>query len=386
VITDYPDCDLTRPFVPPRSRLYALEPMGMGTPLVEGLASYVMRLAAAHQVTRTTLITQEIVPHLPTPLPVGGRRGHWHTYRAALSGFSEETARWVAVLTTLTGRPELVQLTLLPWRAVLPPATQRRRAHAWCPACYAAWYETQVPLYTPLLWQIAEVRRCPQHGAPLTEQCPGCGKRQPTLSWRKRTGYCAHCRAELWRGNEPAERNDNGEWEVWVAAQVGALVSAPPPASPPTRRHVMDVMQAVRPKEAAQDADWLVNQVDCRTATLAQWRMGRTVPSLYQWLRLAALVGRSLREVLSEPQPATPAPGTAPVLPAPRPPAHRTREKAEIQAYLAALLEHPPTPPPSLRAVARQLGEHYAVVQRWFPELCRAISQRYLEYRRTLRE
>lgn len=153
-----------------------------------------------------------------------------------------------------------------------------------------------------------------------------------------------------------------------------------------SRRHGMDVMQAVRPKEAAQEADWLANQVDCRPVTLAHWRMGRTVPSLYQWLRLAALMGRSLREVLSKPHPASPAPSAAASLPAPCPPARRTREKAEIQAYLEALLERPPTPPPSLRAVARQLGEHYTVVQRWFPEQCRAISQCYLAHRRALRK
>lgn len=386
MLTSYPDCDLTRPVVPPRSRLYALEPMGMGTPLVEGLASYVMRLAAKHQVTPATLIEREIVPHVPTPLPVGGRSGHWPIYRTVLGGFSDETARWVAVLTTLTGRSDLDRLTLLAWRMVLPPSTQQRHTHAWCPACYAAWHQADGTRYTPLIWQMATVRRCLQHGTLLTDSCPRCGKRQPTLSWRKRTGYCAHCRTELGHGAEPTERTADGEWEVWVAAQMGALVAAAPPACPPTRRHVIDVMQAVRPKEAVQEADWLANQVDCRPATLAHWRMGRTVPSLYQWLRLAALLERNLREVLSEPQPATPVPGAVAAVRAPRPPARRTREKAEIQAYLEALLEHPPSPPPSLRAVARQLGEHYAVVQRWFPELCRDISWCYLEHRKSLRE
>jgi len=344
-----------------------------------------MRLSTAHQVPYSTLITQEIVPHLLTPLPVRGRRGHWHVSRTVLCGFSEETARWVAVLTTLTERPDLARLTLLAWRTVLPPSTQRRHTHAWCPACYAAWRDTEGPLYTPLIWQIAEVRRCPQHGTPLTEQCPGCGKRQPTLSWRKRAGYCVHCRAELWQNDEPAESTNGGDWDVWVTAQVGALVAVPLPASPPTRRHVMDVMQAVRSKEALQEANWLANQMDCRPATLAQWRMGRTVPSLYQWLRLAALQERSLHGVLSEPHPFSPTAAAVPALPAPPPPARRTHEKAAIQAYLEDLLEHPPTPPPSLRAVARQLGEHGSVLQCWFPDLCHSISRCYLEHRKALR-
>jgi integrase len=40
----------------------------------------------------------------------------------------------------------------------------------------------------------------------------------------------------------------------------------------------------------------------------------------------------------------------------------------------------------SLRAVARHLGEHSTVLQRWFPALCRAISQRYLADQQARRE
>lgn len=46
----------------PRSRLYSLPPFGAGTPLVESLPSYIMRLAHSHSVTVETLITREILP------------------------------------------------------------------------------------------------------------------------------------------------------------------------------------------------------------------------------------------------------------------------------------------------------------------------------------
>jgi len=42
--------DLTVPGVPPRARFYPLEPIGIGTPLVESLTSYLLRLAEAHGV------------------------------------------------------------------------------------------------------------------------------------------------------------------------------------------------------------------------------------------------------------------------------------------------------------------------------------------------
>jgi hypothetical protein len=55
-------------------------------------------------------------------------------------------------------------------------------------------------------------------------------------------------------------------------------------------------------------------------------------------------------------------------------------------SYLVTTLADRTTPPVSLRAVARHLGEHSTVLQRWFPELCHAISQRYLEHQQAQRE
>jgi hypothetical protein len=42
---------LSSPPVPPRSQLYSLQPVGVGTGLVESLTGYVARLAEAHTVS-----------------------------------------------------------------------------------------------------------------------------------------------------------------------------------------------------------------------------------------------------------------------------------------------------------------------------------------------
>ncbi|KOP26530.1 hypothetical protein AMR41_09940 [Hapalosiphon sp. MRB220] len=52
--------DLERPKIPPRSSLFHLEPIGIGTPYVESITSYVARLAEAHSVAVGTLIAAEI--------------------------------------------------------------------------------------------------------------------------------------------------------------------------------------------------------------------------------------------------------------------------------------------------------------------------------------
>jgi len=46
--------------VPPRSRLYSLKPMGIGTPFVESLTGYVSRLADAHAVSVGNLVGREL--------------------------------------------------------------------------------------------------------------------------------------------------------------------------------------------------------------------------------------------------------------------------------------------------------------------------------------
>jgi hypothetical protein len=48
--------------IPPRSHLYHLAPVGMGSALVESLTSYVARLADAHDVSIGTLVTREVLP------------------------------------------------------------------------------------------------------------------------------------------------------------------------------------------------------------------------------------------------------------------------------------------------------------------------------------
>lgn len=48
----------------PHSRLYSLEPIGIGSPLVESMTSYITRLSEAHSVYPRTLVTHEIAPML----------------------------------------------------------------------------------------------------------------------------------------------------------------------------------------------------------------------------------------------------------------------------------------------------------------------------------
>ena len=55
----YGHWDLEMPDIPERSHFYSLKPVGIGTPQVESLSSYVARLAEAHGVSVGDLVGRE---------------------------------------------------------------------------------------------------------------------------------------------------------------------------------------------------------------------------------------------------------------------------------------------------------------------------------------
>jgi hypothetical protein len=128
-MTDVPICfevwAPAREAPPRRSRLYRLEPIGIGTPEVESLSSYLNRLAQAHCVTVTTLMVHELLPHVGTPAPPrahpastpppGGGRGLSQHLARQINGLGRIAAAWVQGLEALTGRRDLRFLTLLTW-------------------------------------------------------------------------------------------------------------------------------------------------------------------------------------------------------------------------------------------------------------------------------
>src|SRR5215211_5768424 len=69
---------IKKPVLPPRSRLYSLVPIGLGTPYVESLTSYVSRLAVAHCLEVGKLIAGVIAPAI-------GKNNVLHKYSSGLS-------------------------------------------------------------------------------------------------------------------------------------------------------------------------------------------------------------------------------------------------------------------------------------------------------------
>ena len=402
---------LTLPTLPPRSRLYSLAPMGIGTGLVESLTSYMMRLAEAHAVSPVTLIRQEIFPNLPVS-PKRPTFGGLHS----LNGMGSCFSRWVSLLEQLTARRDLHQLTLLPWSSALACTGALRRHRAWCPRCYQEWRYRDQTTYEPLLWMLAPVTMCPIHEVSLATYCPHCRRRLRVLSALARPGFCGHCNA--WLADEVpivAESQQQLAEELWVARAVGELLALGPFTLSIPPHHLRNNL-----KRATQDWANSNRLLFCRVArisnkTLVEWLNGDYLPSLPLLIRVSQNLRVPLprwllkgiatsdpiavhaRQIMQAEHRASITRARAlrlrPAYPVTRdrvwelPPEERRAAKAEIKACLEASLDQ--DVPRSVRDVFRSLGYHRCVMGRfWFPELCAAIKakrrQRFDRYQQEL--
>lgn len=242
------DCwDCTAADLPPRSRLYSLEPIGIGTPFVESLTGYVSRLADAHAVSVADLVSRELGlvgskpmrpfgPFVPRNTTMGrhGFRGR----AVAANGLGETAKRWVGTLERATLQTRLRFLTLLPFEGVFTNSGLFRYTRSWCPICYEDWRRADDPIYEPLLWTIRSAAICPRHGQPFEDTCPHCGEAMLPLGAYTQPGHCSRCLQWLGSSGTPKSargfgaNEESSETLLRTNAVAGLLAAAPALTSP----------------------------------------------------------------------------------------------------------------------------------------------------------
>lgn len=154
--------DLTEPALAEPSLLYTLRPRGLGTPYVESLSSYVVRLAEAHVVPVWRLILHVRSQVCSERLSRPGMR---YAYPANGLGKGVEILR--QSFEAATGHGDLRPLTLSALEGSVSKLDIFRTTEAWCPSCLEQWRTEGVSVYSPLLWAVRVVEVCPAHAFPL---------------------------------------------------------------------------------------------------------------------------------------------------------------------------------------------------------------------------
>jgi hypothetical protein len=220
--------DCKPPAVPPRSRLYAIQPIGLGTAFVESLSGYLARLADAHAVSVGNLVLRELSSFGANPLFHSSEPDIFHGRFYAINGLGEPARKWVEALQTGTMQTGLRFLTLLPFADLLWPLAIFRRRRAWCGACYADDRANGRRAHERLIWALRSIVVCPQHRCTLEDVCPTCSGRAKPITAFSRPGYCSRCQAWLGSRIGAGDHADANDTDIWSAAQVGELFSSAP--------------------------------------------------------------------------------------------------------------------------------------------------------------
>lgn len=184
--------DLDIGLIPPRkpTRLFQIEPVGLDTPFVEGLASYISALAEAHSVSVGTFVSCEVLSHFGSALIANGESRRFLDWRR-INGIGPISKEIVSALEEKTGLRGLDRLTTLPLEGQISPdfCHSMRR---WCPYCLDD-IRRNGRIFEPLLWSISAVTDCPTHNCTLRGLCPMCSRGSRPIQVWSRAGHCPHC-------------------------------------------------------------------------------------------------------------------------------------------------------------------------------------------------
>jgi len=220
--------------IPPRSRLYGLEPIKAKTVWVESLTSYINRLGWRHGVSPRALVEQEIVPYLRSDMlrrASGNRSTFGRENAMRVNGVGSVPVEWATLLGQLTGRSDLHLLTLRQWISdELPSHMLLKKRPAWCPRCYTEWREQRLPIYQPLLWMLQFVNMCTKHQSCLETCCPHCQENQSAVALKTSPGHCTQC--NTWLGTTSDQKSiqeindETVAWQEWIVYALEELYIA----------------------------------------------------------------------------------------------------------------------------------------------------------------
>jgi len=385
--------DCTPAALPPRSRLYPLEPIGVGTPFVESLSSYVVRLAAAHAVSVGDLVGRELSRVARKPLVSFARfmkenRANSHGFHArtcAINGFGKSAERWIDALERATLRTTLRFLTLSPFDGAFSrQGGVSRDTRIWCARCYGDWRSNDAVIYEPLLWSIGIVTLCPRHSMPLVGVCPHCDRRSKPLAVYSRSGFCSHC--QKWLGVSAAAPSETGRGRqiadsdraLWRAEMIGELLANAPRLEHSSLNSVLIAnLRACVDNVAGGNVGAFAATCQVARAPLEFHLTGRSVPTIDILLRICRRLSIPIITFLETDRHRSSTyweQARRSVAPAQTGPAFRSVEQVR-HALLRAGEEEPV---PNLMEIARRLG--YKGTERLYQvdrDLCKRLSAKY---------
>lgn len=376
----------------PRSRLYCLEPLGLGTGEVESATSYLARLAIAHTVSTWSLLKCEIAPRLFGPNVILRNRLSELTAAmgSACNGENQTSRKLISILLFLTGREDLDRITMGFCHRFVCSRFLVRVAQAWCSVCFSEWKAKGKEMYSPLLWHLMAVKMCPRHGIPLRTTCPACSRSFHPLTAHSRPGYCPRC--GQWLGSaksvaESAVPQATGDGET--AKLISDFVrDGPGTLGATTTSAFPENIETLLQSHFGNNVQALSRYLRITRFTVMAWKNGVQHPTLLSLADVSNRVRVTPVDLLTTQLRAdnfvlcgsmADQPSRKRFVSPPRVDLERMRQVLEEAVNGSST--HP-----SLSKLATLLGCNQSTLQRRFPELAEKVKQQYQSYCATQKE
>lgn len=380
-----------------RTLFYSLEPQGIDTPRVEGLRSYVMRLAAAHHTTPRALLGAMLAKYpFESDLPATPAE----VMKALASNATGRLMREVTRRLELSTGRNLKPCSVERFAGLLSPqGFSRLRDPKFCPICVA---EDNYG-HGQLAWDVGFVEVCPVHNVGLlsANQCDAPAEQHLTLQQRPfLPGVCNQCGSIGHRCSTkvlmPATKA-----QAWIADVVAGTL-----AMSDKELSRCDGDTAISGLQKLVDVAFEGSSVRAALATglsrasVGQWLLGRGKPSFAGLLRLCQEANCEVSGVLVGEFRPTGSERVPLDSPSARQYRMSTYSKEELKSKLEAAIKSdvPPTVndfAQEHKTSARQLRNHFPALARELAQIGKAKREQHLQkmfedafylYKRTARQ
>lgn len=378
ILADIDESDFGTPMATSaRSVLFSLQPRGVGATRQESLLSLLMRTSRAHAVSPRLLI-RDVFAQIDPSIARLSTAAFFQRLAGTVNGLGKYAEMFVSAAEELTGQPNLRHLTMLPWRDIFPHNGQGLLARhpRWCPVCLHNQNRKGETTVFPLVWSLETYQTCLAHQVPLEHHCPSCGWAQRFVPHYPDLAVCGHCRRPLGRirtGEPPSH------FQAWVAEAIADMVAQQSTSgfAPSLERFRKFVHECVATHSGGNRTAFC-RALGFNDFGVSGWLNKNERPSITQFLTFCYGTKTIPTDIFDGSHAPTPIAGLR--LPlgklkdrkaCPRPIAE---QQAEFMQQLHAYLESGDGR--SVAGIAKELGVGASCLRYWFPDLCKALSNR----------
>lgn len=367
---------------PARAALHSPEPRALGSGAVESLASFLLRTAHSHSVAPSALVKHLQSQH-GSPSAKDYRQLYCVSSYVGASGIGAVARALVTATERATGRSGLDRMTLTAFAELQGTQRLMARRRRWCPVCVAcdASYEEA---HGKLLWTLEAVTACPEHGCVLVENC-GCSARTAIPAGQKKLhpGVCPKCcRALNSRSCAPGvAATSESVAKAKLAMELLVLGQQANFNIAHSRARFVQFLHSAAGTLDGGGVRSFARRLGCSPGQLLGWMRGTNVPNVPNLLHFLLTLRSSIHAAFVEGR-FTLYGDVESYPPLTREKMRKRRNVVDLDEVQHALENFAVRqPPPTVVAVAKELGMSYEYLREKFPVRCREISGRWLVWR-----